>query len=95
MVGISVNYDGENINISMPVELLKHAMRHHPDTPLEVSNDDEFVRYYVNNFVEFDNTVNDDGLSNFWRLLDDFVIDMYESGGPVYDPSEVDGYEWE
>lgn len=86
----SVDFDGENIVVKMPLKWIKYFMSHHPEFPLYVSNEEEFVKYYKNNFLDFDTTMQYDGLSNFYRLLDEFSFDMYESGGPVFDPTELD-----
>jgi hypothetical protein len=85
---------GDKIIIEMPIDTLVYACENCPDYDFMVNNKDDFAKYIVNQILEFD--VNSGtGLTAFQTLLDSLFVDMYESGGPIYDQNDLDGCNYE
>ena len=75
---ITVVHDEENIEIRLPIDTIFYAQSHRPNDSLKVTDKKMMASYVVENLVDYGS--DELGETDFYRLLDDLIIQAYENG---------------
>jgi len=74
---IKITSTKTSIVINIPVDLLIHCAKHHPEGELKVTDRNAFIKAMIEELQEQDA---DTGLTNLQQNLDDCMVRVAESG---------------
>jgi len=80
---ITIVHDDEDVSINIPLDILAYSQFHRPDGYSFVVKDKfSLAKFIMNNLLNFTSEVGrkETGMSDFFTLLDDVILDAYENG---------------